>query len=223
MSRSGSADRSNDSSWSMCGSPGCLAFTKCCAAGRKSPTSDAATATRPSSIRFSASACGLFGLKPTRARNPFGPEYGDVVSGWAVEHALTRSVRDSAALLDATSGPVGGDPYWAPPPTQPFAAEVGADPGRLRIAFTPRTPDGSLGHPDCLAALDDAVALCTSVGHELVEGDLPGLDADVGSAIGTVFKAATAWIVRYWNLPPRREPGPDQLEAARPWSDARPR
>src|SRR5713101_3952215 len=120
------------------------------------------------SIRFPASACGLFGLKPTRARNPFGPEYGDVVSGWAVEHALTRSVRDSAALLDATSGPAGGDPYWAPPPGREFRAEVGVDPGHLRIAFSPRTPDGLPGHPDCLAALEDAVGLCASLGHELV-------------------------------------------------------
>ena len=88
------------------------------------------------SLRYPASACGLFGLKPTRARNPLGPEYGDAVSGGAAEHALTRSVRDSAALLDATAGPAPGDPYWAPPAAGRFLDEVGADPGRLRIACT---------------------------------------------------------------------------------------
>src|SRR2546429_578115 len=92
------------------------------------------------SIRYPAACCGLFGLKPTRARNPFGPEYGDVVSGLAVEHALTRSVRDSAALLDATAGPDRGDPYWAPPAARPLAAEVGADAGPLRVAWAPRAP-----------------------------------------------------------------------------------
>ena len=99
------------------------------------------------SLRFPASACGLFGLKPTRARNPLGPEYGDAVGGWAVEHALTVSVRDSAALLDATAGPAPGDPYPAPPAARPFAAEVGADPGRLRIAYTARTPGAHPGIP----------------------------------------------------------------------------
>ncbi|GAA2812619.1 amidase [Kitasatospora paracochleata] len=164
------------------------------------------------SLRFPASACGVFGLKPTRARNPLGPEYGDVVGGWATEHALTRSVRDSAALLDATSGPAPGDPYPAPPPERPFAAEIGADPGRLRIAWTARTPGGGQGHPDCVAALHDAVALCEALGHELVEAELPGLDEPVGHAIGTVFHATTAWIVRYWIRRTGREPGPDDLE-----------
>jgi len=164
------------------------------------------------SLRYPASACGLFALKPTRARNPLGPEYGDVAAGAAVEHALTRSVRDSATLLDATSGPALGDPYWAPPPVQPFAAEVGADPGRLRIAYTTRTPDGGLGHPDCAAAAEHAARLCASLGHEVAEGDWPGFGREIGPAIGTMINAATSWILRYWIRRLGREPGSDEIE-----------
>ncbi len=166
------------------------------------------------SIRFPASCCGVFGLKPTRARNPIGPEYGDVFSGLAVEHALTRSVRDSAALLDATAGPALGDPYWAPPPARPFLDEVGADPGRLRIAFAEHTPDGSAPQPDCAAAVRDAAALCESLGHEVVERDLPGLDEAFGTAIETVLGAAVPWIVAYWIRKLGREPEADELEPA---------
>src|SRR6185436_5032098 len=103
------------------------------------------------SLRYPASACGLFGFKPSRARNPLGPEYGDVAAGFAVEHALTRSVRDSARLLDATSGPALGDPYpsW-PAPADGFATAVSLDPEPLRIGFTARTPDGRLADPECV-------------------------------------------------------------------------
>lgn len=164
------------------------------------------------SLRFPASACGLFGLKPTRARVPLGPEYGDVLSGWACEHALTRTVRDSAAILDATAGPMLGDPYPAPPMVRPFLDEVGADPGKLRIAYSPRVPSGQLGHPDCVAALDDAVSLLESLGHEVVEADLPGLTPEVGAAIGTAFNSATSWILRYWIRRLGREPGAFEIE-----------
>jgi amidase len=164
------------------------------------------------SLRYPASACGLFGLKPTRARVPLGPEYGDAVSGWACEHALTVSVRDSAALLDAVSGPDVGDPYPAPEPRRPFLAEVGTEPGRLRLGYSSRRFDDATPHPDCLAALEDAVQLLTDLGHEVVEAELPGLGPEVGSAIGTVFNTATAWIVGYWTRRLGRPPADDELE-----------
>ena len=128
------------------------------------------------SIRIPASCCGLFGLKPTRARNPLGPAYGDLFSGLIVEHAITRSVRDCASLLDATSGPDVGDPYWAPPPARPFLREVGENPGKLRIAFTTKGPVDIPVHPDCVQAVLEAVKLCSSLGHEVEEAtvELPG-------------------------------------------------
>ena len=129
------------------------------------------------SIRIPASCCGLFGLKPTRARNSLGPAFGDMFSGLVAEHAVTRSVRDSAALLDATAGPEVGDPYFAPPAARPFIQEVGADPGRLRIAFAATAPSGVPVHEDCVAAVRDAAKLCSELGHEVDEAS-PTLDME---------------------------------------------
>jgi amidase len=125
------------------------------------------------SIRIPASACGLYGLKPTRARTPLGPEVGESWQGLVAIHAVTRSVRDCAALLDATQGPDTGAPYIAPPPARPFLSEVGAPPGKLRIGFTTRPILGKATHPDCEAAVRDAAKLLASLGHEVVEEELP--------------------------------------------------
>jgi len=127
------------------------------------------------SIRIPASCCGLFGLKPTRGRTPTGPDFGLLWRGSTVEHVLTRSVRDSAAMLDATHGADPGAPVEIAPPARPFLDEVGADPGRLRIAWTTRPTLGERVHRDCVAAVEDAVELLGALGHELVEGG-PVLD-----------------------------------------------
>jgi len=121
------------------------------------------------SIRIPAACCGLFGLKPTRGRNSLGPDVGETPGGLVVEHVVTRSVRDSAAVLDATSGPSLGDPYFAPLPSQPFLSEVGADPGKLRIAFTTKSLTGVEIHPDCIKAVEDAAKLCADLGHIVEE------------------------------------------------------
>jgi amidase len=164
------------------------------------------------SIRYPAACCALFGLKPTRARVPMGPEYADPIGAMAVEHAVTRTVRDSAALLDVVSGPELGEPFPAPPRVRPFIDEVGAPPGRLRIAYSSVAADGHPTDPDCVEALTDAVRLCEQLGHHVDERWLPPLTPEVGEAIGATFGAAVAWIVAYWVRKLGREPGDDDLE-----------
>jgi len=164
------------------------------------------------SLRIPASCCGVFAIKPTRARNPVGPEYGDLYGGLPVEHAITRSVRDSAALLDATSGPDIGDPYWAPPPKQPFAEEVGANPGRLRIAFTVASPTGVPVHPDCVSAVREAAALCADLGHDVEEASIPVDAAGLVDAFVTAFSSGLAWNIDHMARVIGRNPTPDQFE-----------
>jgi len=138
------------------------------------------------SIRIPSSCCGVFGLKPTRARNPLGPDVGDLVSGLVCEHVLTRSVRDSAAALDATSGPDVGDPYWAPPPARPFLEEVGAPPGKLRIGFARSSQAGSV-HPECVRAVEEAAALCADLGHRVEEKTLDIPQDQFGEAFAILY------------------------------------
>jgi amidase len=164
------------------------------------------------SIRIPASACNLFGLKPTRGRNPLGPRYGDAFGGMVAEHVLTRSVRDSAALLDVTAGPDVGDPYSAPDHVGSWLDECVSPRTPLRIAVTRRTPDGSRGHPETSAVLDAAAELVADLGHVVVERDMVELDEAVGSAIGTMYGASVDWAIRYWMDWLGRQPGPEDLE-----------
>src|SRR5680860_1472009 len=117
-------------------------------------------------IRIPASACGLFGLKPSRGRISLGPDLSEAWAGFVQRHVVSHSVRDSAAILDVLEGPMTGDAYTAPPPARPYLQELGVDPGRLRIGLRTDTP-GGIAEVDgaCITAAEDAGRLLESLGH----------------------------------------------------------
>jgi amidase len=129
------------------------------------------------STRVPASCCGLFGLKTSRSMNPLPKGAPDTSMRLASEHVLTRSVRDSAAALDATHGASPFDPYMRPQVQSPFIEEISKDPGELRIAVSTVAPNGVVAHGDCSRAVEDAIGVCEELGHK-VEEDRPPVDEE---------------------------------------------
>src|SRR3974390_1424479 len=164
------------------------------------------------SIRIPASCCGLVGLKPTRARMRYGPDFGDGLAGLSNEHAVSRSVRDTAAALDATCGGIEGDPYWAPQGPKSYLAAMKEKPKQLRIAFSAKMPGGQELHSDCAAAVRRAAEHCERLGH-IVEEAAPDLNQVALTQIFITFWAANvAAGINYIAKITGRTPSDDQFE-----------
>ncbi len=143
------------------------------------------------SIRIPASSCGLVGLKPTRGRVSLGPDFGEAVLGMAIEHVVTRTVRDSAAMLDAVQGPGVGDPYIIAHPVRPYLEEVSTSPENLKIAFSTSGWNGVKSDPACVKAVEDTARLLESLGHTVIEA---APEFDFEAMLNACLPAWCGWV-----------------------------
>ncbi|HVW70863.1 MAG TPA: amidase [Steroidobacteraceae bacterium] len=166
------------------------------------------------SIRIPAACCGLFGLKPSRGRVSLGPDSGEALFGMGIENVVSRTVRDSAIILDCIQGPAPGDPYIIERPTAAYAEEVTRDPGKLRVAYTTVAWSGAPIDPECVRATENAAKLCADLGHS-VHNASPAFDYALFRQ--TCIRAWAAGIATWVDalaVATRREPTLDFLETA---------
>ena len=166
------------------------------------------------SIRIPAAACGVVGLKPSRGRVTWGPHIAEALVGWAVHFFVTRSVRDTAALLDCMSGPEPGDPFVIAPPPRSFAAEVAADPGRLRVAWCSDPWSGDPADPQLTQATQQTAQLLEDLGHHVEPARPEFAWEPFLQAMVDVWSADNAHTVDGFAQFIGREVGPDTLEAS---------
>jgi amidase len=162
------------------------------------------------SIRIPAACCGLVGLKPSRGRISRGPEGGD--DFLVTDGVLTRTVAESAELLDVLAGYEAGDPTWAPPPDEPFAVTAARAPGRLKIGMTIDAAIPAPLHPDCEKAVHDAASLLSELGHEVEQFEAPWKDRDLLRTFTPAFFAPIATGIRSGGEVSGREPSADMIE-----------
>jgi amidase len=165
------------------------------------------------SIRIPAANCGLVGLKPSRQRISEGPLVGDFMSGLTAELCVSRSLRDTAALLEAVHGAAPGDPYVAPPPLRPYTDELGADPGKLRIALWTETVIEQEADPEVVAAARAGAKVLEGLGHEIEEPDMSALQSiDMVEPFLVRWAAGQAQALEQLGAVGGEEIGPDEVE-----------
>jgi amidase len=163
------------------------------------------------SIRIPASACGVVGLKPSRGRVTWAPG-GEPLVGWAVQFVFSRSVRDAAAFLDLLSPPAPGDPSVAPTPIRPYAEEVAADPGRLRIGLSTEPWSGETANSQVVAACEATASLLASLGHDVSPGRPEFSWEPFLEAMTVIWSASTAQLVDGFAAAVERQVDADTLE-----------
>ncbi len=166
------------------------------------------------SLRIPASCCGVFSMKPTRGRTPVGPMRTELWRGLSIDNVISRSVRDSAGLLDATCGPEAGAVHDVPPPPGRYVNELYVPPGRLRIGFTKRPHLVGEPHPDCVAAVEATAKMCAALGHDVEEAELELDTAQVTRDFFTYVTHETAAEMARGQLFFGRKPRPREFKSS---------